>query len=118
MSARNRAETRPDHPDPRLRGAAFAVPFERVWQAVIATAEARRWSITSTDPSAGELTAEARSSLWKFVDDVRVRVWLDEEGRTRVDLASASRVGRWDLGANRRRIQRFLRRLEKRLYRR
>lgn len=111
----NRAYTHPDSPDRRLRGRSYAVPFARVWSAALAEAEARRWTVLACDPAAGELHAEARTRLWRFADDVWVRVSLDAMGQTRVDVVSASRVGRGDLGTNARRIARFLRAVDRRL---
>ena len=113
----NRAYTRPDSPDARLRGRRYGVPFAAVWQAALETAQALRgWTVTGSDPRAGEIVAEARTSLWKFVDDVWIRVSLDEDdGQTRVDLTSASRIGGADLGTNARRIARFLHALDRRI---
>jgi len=111
----NRAWTDPESPDPRLRGRTYAVPFAAVWRAVLAEAEARRWTVLETDPAAGEVHAEARTRLWKFTDDVWVRLSLDEDAQTRLDMVSASRVGRADLGTNARRIARFLRGVDRRL---
>lgn len=113
---RNRAWTDAESPDRRLRGRAYAVPFAEVWKAAIETARARpRWTVTETDARRGEIVAEARTALWCFVDDVAIRVWLDETGATRVDLTSASRVGKADLGTNARRIARFLHALDRRV---
>jgi uncharacterized protein (DUF1499 family) len=112
----NRAITDPDAEDPRLRGRSYGVPFARVWQAADEIARATRgWTIVNSDPRAGEIVAEAQTRLWKFTDDVWVRLSLDEDGQTRVDMASASRKGSADLGTNSRRIARFLRTLDARL---
>lgn len=52
----------------------------------------------------GYLRAQSRSRVFRFVDDVEVVV----DGSARViRFRSASRVGRGDLGANRKRMQRF-----------
>lgn len=111
--SRNRAETRPDAPDPRLRGRTYAVPFGEVWRAALALAESQRgWTVMERDARRGWIRAEARTTLWRFTDDVEVRLSLDDRGLTRVDLVSASRIGGMDLGANARRINRFLRRLD------
>src|SRR5215212_8034275 len=91
---RNRAFTDPESPDRRLRGREYAVPFTTVWEAVLETARSqRRWTVTQADARRGEIDAEARTSLWRFVDDVWIRVSLDELGLTRVDMSSQSRVG-------------------------
>lgn len=113
--SQNRAATHPEHDNPRLRGPVYAIPFARVYQAALQTAEALGWTITDQDPRAGEFYAEARTRMWKFTDDVWVRIWLDEDAQTCVDVASASRVGRGDLGTNSRRIARFLHQLDARL---
>lgn len=114
---RNRAFTEPDADDPRLRGRSYSVPFVQVWDAALEIARSTRgWTVVSSDPRAGEIVAEATTRLWKFTDDVWIRMSLDEEGQTRVDLASASRKGGADLGTNARRIARFLRTLDGRLF--
>lgn len=113
---RSRAWTDPESPDRRLRGRAYPVPFTAVWEAALATARARpRWSVTSADPRRGEIAVEARTAVWRFVDDVWIRLSLDDDGMTRVDLASSSRIGGADLGVNARRIARFLHALDRRL---
>ena len=115
---RNKARTHPQEKDPRLRGRVYALPYSIVWQAVQDEAAAMpRWTVGRTDPRAGRLGAEARTRMWKFVDDVEVKVTLDLHGWTRVDVRSASRVGGADLGTNARRIARFLHRLDERLHR-
>jgi uncharacterized protein (DUF1499 family) len=115
---RNRARTHPHEADPRLRGRIYALPYAEVWKAVQDEAAAMpRWVVTEVDGRGGRLTAEARTRMWKFVDDVMVRVSLDPHGWTRVDVHSASRTGRADLGTNARRIARFLHRLDGRLHR-
>lgn len=114
---RNRAATAPDHPDPRIRGRRYAIPFQEVWEASVALAGGglRGWTLVETDDIAGRIRAEARTLLFRFTDDVEIRVRLDRDAQTRVDLVSASRVGKGDLGANARRIRRFLRRLDRKL---
>lgn len=113
---RNVAETRLDADDPRLRGRAYPVPFARVWDAAVETALATpRWVMTGSDAGAGTIQAEARTLLWRFTDDVAIRISLDDKGLTRVDVRSSSRVGRADLGANARRVARFLHALDRRL---
>jgi len=57
----------------------------------------------------GYLRAEARSRIFRFVDDVEVVV--DSAARV-IRFRSASRVGYSDLGVNRARMQRFTTRLE------
>ena len=111
-----RAFTDPDARDPRLRGREYAVPFARVWEAALQTARSLpRWTVQEANGRTGEITAEARTLVWNLTDDVWIRVSLDEDGQTRVDVTSASRKARHDLGANARRIARFLRELDRRI---
>jgi hypothetical protein len=114
---RNRIATAPDHWDPRLRGRTYAIPFEQVWQAALhlASGGLRRWHMVHSDDYEGIINAEAKTLFLRFVDDVEIRVWLDDDAQTRVDLVSASRKGKADFGTNARRIARFLRALDKRL---
>lgn len=56
----------------------------------------------------GALHAHEVSAIFRFVDDVAVRVRF-KEGGAQVDLRSRSRVGRSDLGANAARIRAFVR---------
>lgn len=50
------------------------------------------------------LHAEFKSRLFGFVDDVE---FLADEKQGRVDVRSASRVGYYDFGANRRRVEKI-----------
>lgn len=114
---RNQAATAPDHPDPRLRGRRYAIPFQAVWQVAHALADGGMggWTLVEADELEGRLRAEARTRVFRFVDDVEIRVKLDRDAQTRVDMVSQSRVGKADLGMNARRIRRFLRRLDRAL---
>lgn len=113
----NWAITAPDHRDPRLRGRRYAIPFDRVWAAAMELARGglRGWRVAHHDEVQGVIRAWVTTLVMRFVDDVEIRVGLDEDAQTRVDLSSASRQGRWDLGTNARRIRRFLKRLDRKL---
>ncbi len=68
-----------------------------------------RVEIVALDSDA--LRCTFRSRLFGFTDDVEfVLVLTDDEGRGLVHFRSASRVGYWDLGANRRRMKELGRR--------
>lgn len=114
--SRNHAETLIDDLDPRLRGRTYAIPFEKVWQAAnkLAGGGLRGWKIVSSDDYEGVITAEVRS-LFGSVDDVVIRITLDENAQTRVDMESRARKRAADLGASARRIGRFMRILDRRL---
>lgn len=113
----NVAETSPDAEDPRLRGRTYTIPFEDVWRAALSLASGglRGWHLVSADDREGLIVAEAKTLVFRFVDDVRIRIALDADAQTRVDARSASRAGRVDFGTNARRIARFGRRLDRQL---
>lgn len=110
---RNRVDTRGEGAPPGRR---YAVPFSRVWDELRDLAAGRRgWRVVYADETRGLLTAVCRTPLLRFRDDLAVWVELDEDGLTRVEARSRSRVGNGDLGTNRRRIERLLRHLDRRL---
>lgn len=64
------------------------------------------WELVGRNDAARTLEASETSGIFRFVDDVVVRV-TPASGGTLVDIRSKSRVGRSDLGANAARIQRL-----------
>lgn len=87
---------------------------DAVYEAAVAQAEAMGWTITRQDPEAGVFEAEDETALFRFVDDVVVRVRADVVGSV-VDLRSKSRDGRGDIGKNAARIRAFREGLRERL---
>lgn len=108
------AETSPAAPDLRLRGRTYAIPFDIIWTASVRLASGglRGLVLVSADDGVGDIVAEATSRILRRVDDVEIRVRLDEDAQTRVDMHSEARLGRADLGRNRRRIVAFFRALD------
>ena len=109
------AETAQAHEDVRLRGRTYAIPFEDVWNAAqfLASVHLRGWSVLTSDDDAGVIHAVATSFFRKKLDDVVIRVSLDENAQTRVDARAAAREGRGDWGRNARRLNRFFRALDR-----
>ncbi len=70
------------------------------------TAESLGWEIVRFDSAAGRLEARAVSRIFRFVDDIAVRVRPLEAGAV-IDVRSRSRDGRGDLGVNAKRIRAF-----------
>lgn len=64
------------------------------------------WDLLGVRDQDLAVEAVARSALFRFEDDVVVRVRPDNGG-SRIDIRSASRVGQGDLGANAERIRRY-----------
>lgn len=109
------ARTDPEAADARLRGRTYHVPFEDVWQAARALADRgqRGWTLLTADDQEGVILARATVLLRRTIDDVRITIRLDEDAQTRVDVRAAPRAGGRDFGRNRRRIARFLERLDR-----
>jgi len=64
------------------------------------------WKLTLRDEEAGAVEGNETSRIFRFVDDVVVRVRPSGDGSI-VDIRSRSRVGESDLGANAARIRRL-----------
>ncbi|MEQ1537473.1 MAG: DUF1499 domain-containing protein [Sphingorhabdus sp.] len=72
-------------------------------------AKARDWNVAIADPIEGRIEATATTALFRFKDDVVLRVRPSEDGKgSVVDMRSVSRVGVSDLGANAKRVRAFL----------
>lgn len=102
--------------------AAYELVIARQWQ----LANARKWRVhestqMSTEMSTqvstqvstqieGRIEATAATRVLRFKDDVVIRLlaYGDQHQHTRLDMRSASRIGKSDLGANARRIRAFL----------
>jgi uncharacterized protein (DUF1499 family) len=65
------------------------------------------WQVTQSDPVSLTLEGTDTSRLFRFVDDISVRVRPSVAGGAVVDVRSKSRVGRGDMGANAARIRRL-----------
>ncbi len=77
-----------------------------MFQASLATAHAMGWAVVAAVPAEGRIEAIATTRLLRFKDDVVLRLRADGDG-ARLDMRSASRIGRCDLGANEKRIRAF-----------
>jgi len=73
----------------------------------LVVAEALGWVVVGESVTGGIIEATETSALWGFKDDIVIRV-RDVEGQAIVDLRSVSRVGQSDLGANAKRINKFI----------
>ncbi|MGE0845539.1 MAG: DUF1499 domain-containing protein [Flavobacteriaceae bacterium] len=97
---------------PEIDPVEIALPVEDVWQLVLSQAAAERWKLVDEQAPAnglaGHLEAIAYTPFFGFRDDVAVIVSRLGEDRTRIDMRSASRYGRHDLGRNAARIFAFL----------
>ncbi len=62
------------------------------------------WKVESSDESAGTMHLTHRTSIFRFVDDIHLSL-TEHAGGTRIHAESKSRIGKGDLGQNRRNIQ-------------
>lgn len=79
-------------------------------QRAIDAARAMGWEVVVADAATGRVEAIDTSTWFGFKDDIVVRVRPEGQG-SRIDVRSVSRVGMSDLGANAKRIRRFLAKL-------
>jgi uncharacterized protein (DUF1499 family) len=70
-----------------------------------------RWRVESVDQAAGVLRATRSTRLWRFTDDVTLRLEATAAG-TRVHARSQARVGKGDFGQNRRNLLELFRALQ------
>jgi len=66
-----------------------------------------QWEFINIDYDKGIIEAYDTSKLFGFVDDIIIRVRQENPG-SRIDIRSASRVGKGDLGKNAERIKQFI----------
>jgi uncharacterized protein (DUF1499 family) len=99
VSSINRDEGR------RVRALGFDTTPERAWAMLKqALLQEPRMRVIDEKPDPRYVHAESSSLVFGFVDDVE---FLLVPGDTQIQVRSASRVGYWDLGVNRRRVERI-----------
>jgi hypothetical protein len=101
---------------PLVTGRSYNLPFDRVLQAVETVLDRRDWQLTAPVPDANgqsdvTINALAKSFVLGLPVDVAIRVAEDGDAII-VDMRSASRYGRYDLGDNAARIVDFLAELD------
>jgi uncharacterized protein (DUF1499 family) len=92
---------------PDLAPLILPVPPDRAFARAEAAARSMGWRIVAAAPAQWRLEASDTTRWFGFTDDIVVRVTATPNG-SRIDVRSASRVGRSDLGVNARRIRAFL----------
>lgn len=96
---------------PDLRPLVLAAPPAQAFARALGAAQAMGLEVVAADEKAGRIEAVATTRWFGFKDDMVVRIAPAGAG-SRIDVRSKSRVGRSDVGANARRIQEFLTRVE------
>ena len=92
---------------PNLKPVMLDYPPDRVLDFAILAAVDLGWKIIDVNTKAGRLEATDTTFWFGFTDDVVVRV-SPQNGGSRLDVRSVSRVGQSDVGTNVRRIRTFL----------
>lgn len=94
---------------PALAPLALATPPDQTYGRVrsLAVSNAFNWKIVAEEPGEGRLEAVAETRLFRWKDDIVIRIRPDGQGGSIVDMRSKSREGKGDLGANARRIRKF-----------
>jgi hypothetical protein len=120
----NKAETSPDHKDPLLRTRIYKVDTEifiicKKIKTKIPdlTNYGLSWKLITSDCSPGSdnvYTIEAEVPVFFYTDDLQVKIKPgNDAGVVLIDIFSTSRVGKSDLGENRRHILDLLKVLDK-----
>lgn len=104
----NHAKLDPAAEDPSLRPPTSAsAPADLADTIQAWTDSAPLWSVEKREASGGDVNMHLTRTtrVFRFVDDVHVRLIAAEGGGTRVEAESQSRVGKGDLGQNPRNLK-------------
>jgi uncharacterized protein (DUF1499 family) len=100
---------------PDLAPVISRLPVTRAFNEALHVAESMPgWTIVASDVNAGRIEASQQSRWFRFTDDIAIRVVGNEAG-SRIDMRSASRLGRSDYGVNAERIRAYMGALRKRI---
>jgi uncharacterized protein (DUF1499 family) len=90
---------------PDLAPIAVALPPDQTYEKALAGVQKLGFEVVLSDKARGLIEARDTSKLFRFVDDVAIRVKPGASGGSIVDVRSKSRVGKGDIGANAKRIR-------------
>jgi len=103
----------PEYPDIQPRR--YAERKARVHEAAHRAIESLpRWTLVSQDAAQGVIRAVVTSRLFRFVDDVQIRI-EEKDGGAIINVRSASRVGKSDFGQNARHIRSLFEAIDRQL---
>jgi len=103
----NSAET-DDPTDLALASVVIPLPLPQALELVAADIRTLpRWHVENVDAAAATIQATRRTRLFRFTDDITVRLEATADG-TRVRARSQSRLGKADFGQNRRNLLELL----------
>jgi len=93
---------------PNLKTLVSDRPPAQAFVDALTVAQHLGWAIYAQDAEQGRIEAVDTTTLFGFKDDIVIRIRADERSGSVIDLRSVSRVGEGDLGANAKRIERFI----------
>lgn len=108
----------PDLNVPELQKKAFpdigpvrlAVAPAQAFEQALRAVSAMGWTLIDQDATEGRIEASDSTTWFGFVDDIVIRVRPDEGG-SRIDVRSVSRIGFGDVGKNAKRIRAYVAKL-------
>jgi uncharacterized protein (DUF1499 family) len=100
----NVAETRVNARLPELRPRAFPLDPSLLFASVCSAVTALQWGDVRCDPQGRKIQASVTTPLWRFRDEVSIRVLPRGGNGSELYVVSRARIGRGDLGANLRHI--------------
>jgi uncharacterized protein (DUF1499 family) len=92
---------------PDIQPMMLDLPLSSAFDRALETMRKAGWDIVAADKTNGRIEATDTTPWFGFKDDIVVRL-TPENGRTKVDVRSASRIGGSDVGTNARRIRHYL----------
>ncbi|GIL40932.1 DUF1499 domain-containing protein [Roseiterribacter gracilis] len=100
--------------DAKVQKAAYAdivpmvtkLPPAEAFNRAASAARAMGWTMVAQDSGDGRIEASDTTFWFGFTDDVVIRVTA-QDGGSRIDIRSLSRIGRGDVGANAKRIRAY-----------
>lgn len=93
--------------NPTVRPLTLAASPAQAFDRALATAKKQGWAVVRQDRSTGAIEATAETFWFGFKDDVAIRI-RPAGGGSVVDVRSTSRVGLGDIGANGKRVAKYL----------
>ncbi len=97
---------------PDLQPIRLTIDSKAAYGRSLGAVKALGWLVVHEDRAAGTIDARTRTRLFRFLDDVVIRI-RGEGGNSIIDMRSKSRDGKGDVGTNAARIRAFREELEK-----
>jgi uncharacterized protein (DUF1499 family) len=92
---------------PDIQPAILELPASVAFDHALEAVHEMGWSLVDAEPTTGHIEATDTTFWFGFKDDLVIRIAPVEDGM-RIDVRSLSRVGVGDLGANAKRIRRYM----------